>query len=257
MPGIELSRLSGQDIRRLLAAAEERDQRDLAEQLRAELVARRARPTMEASRGPIPTAAPFEARFETTEDGAPGRLKATLLAIAAVAVVAIGIGWALGRAPSPPAEPKAAVAAATTPIPPRLVAAPVAPTPVAPTPVVSAPVVSAPEPSAPTPAIAAERPPAPVAKPDKVVKTKVAPRPAQACRSNSVICSSPQLMAQEQRMRRAYDQALAAGADPLAVDEAQARWRTSLAKTASRAGAAQLYDRRIRELETAGRAASR
>jgi uncharacterized protein len=64
-------------------------------------------------------------------------------------------------------------------------------------------------------------------------------------------------MAQEQRMRRAYDQALAAGADPLAVDEAQARWRTTLAKTASRTGAAQLYEQRIRELEAAARAANR
>jgi hypothetical protein len=245
MPGIELSRLSGPDIRRLLSAAEERDQQDLAKQLRAELVARRGRgPTMEATRAGMPTPAPrFEERFETANGG---RLKGTLLAVAAVAVVAIGAGWVLERGPSRPAAPEAAVAAATTPIPPRPVAAPVA----------AMPVVPSAEPAPPVPALKVVAQRAPVTKPAKAAKAKVAPRP-EACRSNRVICSSPQLMAQEQRMRRAYDQALAAGADPLAVDEAQARWRTTLAKTASRTGAAQLYEQRIRELEAAARAANR
>jgi hypothetical protein len=249
MPGIELSNLSGPELRRLLAAAEKREQQGLAERLRAELGARRGRdPMMAVAQGPRPTpAAPFEARFETGDDSVLGRLKAAALVIAAVAVVAMGIGWALGRAPNPPAAPRAEMAMAAQTAPPALA-----------TPAASPSVLASPAPPPPVPALpAVAKPQAPVAKQAKAVKAKAASRPAEVCRSNRVICSSPQLMAQERRLRRAYDEALAAGADPLAVDEAQARWRTTLAKTASRTGAAQLYDQRIRELEAAGHVASR
>lgn len=258
MVGIELSSLSGQEIRRLLAAAEQREQRDLAERLRAELAARSHRgamtvgPQMRASATPPP----FVARFETAEDsdGALDSLKPTLLVVAAVAAVAIGIGWTLSQAPSQPAAPQAAV---TAPILPAPVAAPVAAPLVAPAPAPAQQVVVEPPPAL-APQVVAQPPaPAPVAKPAKVVKAKAAPPRAAACRSNRMVCSSPQLMAQDQRMRRAYDQALAAGADPLAVDEEQARWRTALAQTGSHTGAAQLYDRRIRELEATARPVSR
>jgi len=221
MPGIELSSLSGVEIQRLLAAAEQREQKALAERLRAELVARRSRvAAIPAALVRIPEpAAPFEA-----EDAAV-RVKPALLAVAAAAVVAMGVGWGLAQAPGRPPAPRPAL----------------------PSPIVAPPTLTvevAPEPAArPTP------PPA--------VRPKVAARRAPACHASRMVCASPRLLAQDRRMRRAYDRALAAGADRLAVDRAQARWRATLTRTGSAARAAQLYDRRIRELEAIARRARR
>jgi hypothetical protein len=80
---------------------------------------------------------------------------------------------------------------------------------------------------------------------------------ADPCRgkptADRLVCAYPALAAQHRRMRAAYDHALAAGADPLAIDRAQAEWREARAATGDRARLYALYERRIRELTAAAR----
>lgn len=76
------------------------------------------------------------------------------------------------------------------------------------------------------------------------------------CRSKStpadrLICAYPSLAVQHWAMRQAYEHALAAGADPLAVDEGQAEWRVARNAAGDRKALAALYARRIRELNAA------
>jgi hypothetical protein len=102
--------------------------------------------------------------------------------------------------------------------------------------------------------------PAPVqAKPVKVAAVAKAKPKAEACRLRStpadrLICAYPQLAIQHRQMRQAYEKALAAGADPLTVDAAQADWRALRNSASTRAELSMLYTQRIRQLEAAATA---
>jgi hypothetical protein len=80
-----------------------------------------------------------------------------------------------------------------------------------------------------------------------------------ACRgaptaADRLVCSDAPLAGLHREMRAAYDAALAAGADQLAVDEGQAEWRVARNAAADRKALEVLYARRIRELKAAARA---
>lgn len=107
---------------------------------------------------------------------------------------------------------------------------------------------------------------APPAKPVRVAKAapprKAAATGGQACRLKStpadrLMCANPTLRVQERRMKAAYERALAAGADPLAVDAAQAEWRALRNAADTRGELADLYARRTRELNATAEAATR
>jgi hypothetical protein len=96
--------------------------------------------------------------------------------------------------------------------------------------------------------------PAAAARLERARQASKAPR--SACRLGSttadrIVCANPALETQHRRMRLAYERALAAGADPLIIDRAQADWRAARDATANRNQLTSLYSRRIRELETA------
>jgi uncharacterized protein YecT (DUF1311 family) len=96
------------------------------------------------------------------------------------------------------------------------------------------------------------RPHAPAA---TVVVARAAQRPQEPCRAPTVadrlVCSEPALAAQDRRMRAAYARALAAGADRLEIDRGQARWHGARDRTTEPGQLAQLYARRIADLEAA------
>ncbi|MGA0607695.1 hypothetical protein ACO2Q0_17015 [Phenylobacterium sp. VNQ135] len=131
-------------------------------------------------------------------------------------------------------------------------------TPAAPAPVQMAR-APAPRPEPARTAVAAT--PAPVRAARTVPPRKAAPA-GQACRMKStpaerLMCANPALRVQERRMKAAYERALAAGADPLAVDAGQAQWRAERNAADSRGELADLYARRTRELNQAAEAAAR
>jgi uncharacterized protein YecT (DUF1311 family) len=81
-------------------------------------------------------------------------------------------------------------------------------------------------------------------------------RPPGPCRAPSVtadrlVCSEPALATLDRRMRAAYARAIAAGADRLEIDRAQARWHGARDRTTEPGQLAQLYARRIADLEAA------
>jgi hypothetical protein len=91
-----------------------------------------------------------------------------------------------------------------------------------------------------------------------VVVHAMAPRRPAPCRSpasvaDRLVCARPGLASLDRDMRRAYDRALAAGADRLAVDRAQAKWRERRDQAASEAELSLLYAQRIAELDDAAR----
>jgi len=91
--------------------------------------------------------------------------------------------------------------------------------------------------------------------------TSKAPRPA-ACRApasvaDRLVCGRPGLASMDVAMRHAYDQALKAGADRLAIDRAQAQWRGQRDRATSEAELSRLYARRIAELDDAARRSER
>lgn len=110
-------------------------------------------------------------------------------------------------------------------------------------------------------------PPAAEARPIRLAKAQATPpRKARAaggaCASRStpadrLLCANPTLKVQERRMKEAYERALAAGADPLAIDRGQAEWRAVLSGADTRAELADLYARRTRELTEAAETAER
>lgn len=84
---------------------------------------------------------------------------------------------------------------------------------------------------------------------------------AGACRlqptpADRLLCANPALKVQERRMKEAYERALAAGADPLAIDRGQAEWRAVRNAADDRAELADLYARRTRELREAAETAA-
>jgi uncharacterized protein YecT (DUF1311 family) len=84
-------------------------------------------------------------------------------------------------------------------------------------------------------------------------------RPA-ACRApatpgQQAVCASRGLLAQDRRMLRAYQHAVAAGANRLTLDRGQAQWRELRDRTSSPARLAQLYRARTAALDAAARRA--
>lgn len=101
--------------------------------------------------------------------------------------------------------------------------------------------------------------PAQSAPPARIVVAKAKPAPAKAAPSrcaglptaaDRLVCGSPALKSKHERMRAAYDAALKAGADPLAIDRGQAEWRASRNAASSREALASLYDKRIAQLRS-------
>ncbi|HVI32696.1 lysozyme inhibitor LprI family protein [Phenylobacterium sp.] len=72
---------------------------------------------------------------------------------------------------------------------------------------------------------------------------------AEPTPAERALCLNPDLRTADQRMREAYDKALAAGADRQALDREQAEWRTARNMAAhSKDAVAKLYDQRIEQL---------
>jgi hypothetical protein len=234
MPEMDLSSLNRPEVRRLLAAAEARQNHALAAQLRAELAGRgaQARPL------PVQPIEIVTGSFDGAWGNEPGeadadaaevrrrRIGATVLGAGAAAMVAMVVGWQLARPePSAPAPPPPAT---TAPV--SLSAPPARP---------PAPVTT-PEPPAPRAAAT----PAARPKPAQAERRKAATRPVSASARRS---------AQDRRMLRAYNRARAAGVDRLTLDRGQARFRAMLARSHKPGQAEQLYAKRIRELEAQAR----
>jgi uncharacterized protein YecT (DUF1311 family) len=99
------------------------------------------------------------------------------------------------------------------------------------------------------------RTPAPTAARAPIVVV-AARRPPLSCRAPSVaadrlVCSEPALATLDRRMRAAYARAIAAGADRLEIDRGQARWHGARDRATQVGQLAQLYQRRIADLEAA------
>lgn len=253
MPGVELSSLNRDEMRRLLAAAETRRDHALAERLRRELDGRGATTALPVQQMHAVEGRPdhgrrpesrdakdwdskdWEAKIWDAEDGdvrgkarAGGRIGSTILTVAVASAVAMVVGWQLGRrasdAPVPP--PPAAVA-------PAQIALPAQPLPT----------VALPPPPGPAP-LAVEVAPAPPA----VVKPAAKPVKARAERR-----AAPRRSDRDRRVLQAYDRARAAGVDPLTLDADQARFRTAVESTRDPVRTNALYARRIKELEAAAK----
>lgn len=94
-------------------------------------------------------------------------------------------------------------------------------------------------------------------KPMRLAQARVSAPPA-ACRApqtpaDRLVCGRPELGELDLKMRAAYDRALAAGADRLKVDRAQAQWRGRRDRATSEDELSQLYARRIAELDRTAR----
>src|SRR4051812_8308430 len=163
----------------------------------------------------------------------PARAWQLAAAAPAGAAVASVAGWGMtsaGHAP-PPAPATAPMPAAEA-----VQAPPTAP--MAAPPIAAAPIAAAPAPAHASPALH---------------------RPA-ACRApatpgQQTVCASRSLLAQDQRMLRAYRRALAAGANRLTLDRGQAQWRELRDRTSSPTRLAQLYRSRTAALDAAARRA--
>jgi hypothetical protein len=105
--------------------------------------------------------------------------------------------------------------------------------------------------------------PAPRPAADPILVLAAPPAPplaANACqaprtRADRLVCANRDLAAAHERMRQAYERALAAGADPLRIDREQATWRAARDSVRARPAAmARLYERRIQDLEARAQA---
>ncbi len=97
-----------------------------------------------------------------------------------------------------------------------------------------------------------------LAAPPPATRKRVRPAIPPTCRAkptpaDRLVCADPALGAQHRRMRAAYDKALAAGADPLAIDRGQAEWRVARNAQGDRKALMSIYERRIWELQAAAR----
>jgi len=264
MPGIDLSTLSGTELRRLLKVAQSRGDEGLAGQLQAELSARGAGGQRIGGPAPRPDPAPEEApshmvwREEplglTADRGpphAPGRgFPLVGLGVAAAGLVAAVVSWNLIGSETPlpgPAEPPA----------PRAMVARSEPLQPAPDP---APVAAVTPPALRRPATPPPPPPTParIAKVEPAIKGPL--RTTDPCSSpptpaDRVVCSDLAIAELHREMREAYVRALNARADPYVVGQAQDAWRRARDPISDPQRLAQLYDRRIRELNAATAAA--
>lgn len=234
--GIELGALSAPELRRLLDVARARGQASLAQQLTAELESRTAawRPPSVAAvqaRGPDPT--PVER---------PRRARNALPA-AAAGLAAAGLAWGL----TIPIAPEQLAQARTDAGPVRLALAHV--------PEIATDTADTPATSAEIPMIVSSAPPAPAAQ----ARSRPAHNPCydEPTSAERLVCGFPALAERHRRMLDAYEAARGAGADPLALDGAQAAWRARSANVSDRHLLADLYEERIRELRADTAAARR
>jgi hypothetical protein len=107
-------------------------------------------------------------------------------------------------------------------------------------------------------ASAVHRPPRPEPRPRWPLPVVVASRARAPCptprsAADRLVCANPALAAQDRAMHAAYGRALAAGADRLGTDRDQALWRRARERTGDPRQLAQLYARRIADLDTAAR----
>jgi hypothetical protein len=233
-PNVHLSTLGISELRRLLEVARAREQNGLAEQILAELDARR-RPApgdshaMRPSGGSTPDAA-----------RAPrGRGVGATLAAGALALIAGGLAWGwtglpleLQRAPAPaPARPAVPPAA---PEPERLAVALSQPAqPETPPPQVETAPTGAPV------AVAASHQPAAPGNPCYALSTA----------AERLVCGYPSLAIQQQRLEAAYRRALDASQDPIEIGREHAAWRATIAKVSDRAQLSAAFEQRIQALE--------
>ena len=223
---VELSALSNTELNRLLAAARSRDQPSLAAELETEITLRAG----SASR-PQPAQPPMLGAWP-------------MVGIAAAGVLAALVGWTMTRPaalPLPQEPPSLALvvrdAPASTPataeLHPSIAARPQAPETQA----------------VPGPALVAKKPPALNASTSNPCQNE--PTPA-----DRLVCGYPSLGAKHRRLREAYLQALAAGADADDLDAGQAEWNVTRSPIANRQRLAEAYATRIGELEAATQAAT-
>lgn len=238
MLGIDIAALSQDELRRMLAVARAREQHALVARLTAEL---EARPGRWAKFGaPQPLALPIA----PATPAAPPRRRSVGLAVAAAAgaagVVAAAVVWNISaQAPSSSerpirvAAPRAAMAIAHPA--PKTIDVSLAEAPTA----EAAPSVQP---------IAAAPPPAPA----PARRAGHNPCYDLATPADRLVCGYPSLAQRERRLIAAYDAAIAAGADPRALEGEQATWKADRDGVSDRLALADLYDKRIRELsETA------
>ncbi|TAJ72886.1 MAG: hypothetical protein EPO51_07050 [Phenylobacterium sp.] len=279
---IDLSRMSGAELRRLLAAAEARGQAGLAERFRAELAGR-------AGGGETATAAPRPIPPSDDDDDEPGPIvvqaepplpfelsgrrppPARRWPVGLAAAVALAAGgataWGLVGAPGWPGGWPGREGAAG-PAPRAMTLRNVA----APAPAPAAVAVRTPEPQRPAEPSAREPPasetPTPSPKPTTLATAAPAPkavpeprpRRADPCATpptpaDRLLCNDLALNLLRQEARDAYGRALAAGADPAAVRASETAWRRVRDPTSDPRALAELYERRIRELRAMAAAA--
>lgn len=238
MLGIELSRLSHLELTRLLDVARSRQQEDLAKLLLAELHARQGGFAGMTTPEPI-AAAPLQAARP-----APRPRRSLGFAVAAsAAAVGAALAWGLSTnfdvGGGPEAQPVTRAASVAAP---RIAVALTGTEPFAAEPAPLAPVAAPPEPQ-PEPPVRAD------AKPARHNPCLDLPTARER-----LICGYPSIAIQERRLKEAYTRAVAAGADPRAVESTQAAWDAGSAEVMDRKVLNERYDRRVRELEAAAAA---
>jgi hypothetical protein len=230
-PNVHLSTLGISELRRLLEVARAREQNGLAEQILAELDARRRRaPGDSHAIHPPGRSAPDAARAPR------GRGVGATLAAGALALIAGGFAWGwtgllpeLQRAPAPPRLAVPSVA----PEPERLAVA------------LSQPA----EPETPPPQVETARAGAPAAAAERQPAARGNPCYALSTAAERLVCGYPSLAIQQQRLEAAYRRALDASQDPIEIGREHAAWRATIAKLSDRAQLSAAFEQRIQALE--------
>lgn len=239
MLGIELSRLSHLELKRLLDVARSRQQEDLAQLLLAELHARQGGFVGMTTPEPI-AAAPLQAARQAHR---PRRSLGFAVAASAAAVGA-ALAWGLSTnfdvGGGPEAQP---VTLATSVAAPRIAVALTGTETFAAEAAPLAPAAASPEPH-PEPSVRTDAKPAARHNPCLDLPTA----------RERLICGYPSIAIQERRLKEAYTRAVAAGADPRAVESTQAAWDAGSAEVMDRKVLNERYDRRVRELEASAAA---
>ncbi|MDZ4370866.1 MAG: hypothetical protein U1C74_05520 [Phenylobacterium sp.] len=232
---IELSALSAQELKRLLDQARARSQSTLEQQLLAELEARPS--NAEAWRSPprpmswTPT---YDDFLEAEPATAPPRRGGVMAVTATIAaLVSAAVTWGISVPPERPEPLK-------TDVGPHGVVLLASVAPVGPRQIMPASVDTASQP-----------PPV-----KRLAATSRAGERNNPCynlatAAERLVCGYPSLADRDRQMRRALDRARATGGDLRALEAEQAGFRSASEDVSDRRVLADLYDRRIRELEDA------